>query len=323
MAVTKTPNITVFGARGIADLPGLEAISNDVRLQFAADAGTLERAIPETDILLSWDFRAGVLERIWRQASRLQWVHWAGAGVDAALFPAFRDSDVVLTNARGVFDQPIAEYVLGLVLCFAKGFPRTVRAQQRKHWDFRYSESIQGKTALLVGVGNIGRAIGAVLAAAGMDVTGIGRTARDGDPLFGEVHALEKLDRLLSGADYVINITPSTPATRNLFSAGRFHRMKPGARFINVGRGDAVDESALVEALHAGRIAGAALDVFAREPLPEDSPLWELDNVIVSPHMSGDVRDSVYGLVDQFVDNLRRYLNGEPLHNVVDKQRGY
>jgi phosphoglycerate dehydrogenase-like enzyme len=310
MTTAQGPTVTVFGARRVEDLPGLEAVAGDVRLRFAPSGEELEDLIPDTEILLSWDFRADVLERVWPGARRLRWVHWAGAGVDAALFPGFRDSNVVLTNARGVFDQPIAEYVLGLVLCMAKGFPRTVLAQQRRQWDFRLSESIAGRDALVVGAGNIGRAIGATLRAAGMRVSGVGRSARGGDPVFGEVHAFDELDRLLGDADYVINITPSTPATRGLFPAGRFRRMKVGARFINVGRGDAVDEPALVEALREGSLAGAALDVFAEEPLPASSPLWEMDNVIISPHMSGDVHESVPALAGQFVDNLRRYLDG-------------
>jgi len=315
--------VTVYGARAAGDVPGLTDMNGRVRLAFASDAGDLADLIADTDVLLSWDFRAGVLEQVWPDARRLQWVHWSGAGVDAALFPAFRDSDVILTNARGVFDQPIAEYVLGLVLCFAKGFPRTVRAQDRKQWDFRLTESIRGQTALLVGAGNIGRAIAALLHAAGMRVSGVGRRRRDDDSLFGVVYPFEELDGMLGGADYVINVTPSTPDTRDLFSAGRFAHMKPGARFINVGRGDAVDEAALAEALRAGPLAGAALDVFAREPLPEDSPLWTLDNVIVSPHMSGDVHESKADLAAQFVDNLQRLLDGKPLVNVVDKQQGY
>ncbi len=322
-AVTEALNVTVFGAGRVQDLPGLEAVDDDVRLRFATTAEELAGIMPDTDVLLGWDFRAGVLEQVWPRARRLQWIHWAGAGVDAVLIPALRDSDVVLTNARGVFDRPIAEYVLALVLCFAKGIPRTIRAQERKHWDFQYSESIAGRMALLVGVGSIGRAIGALLHAAGMQVAGVGRTARAGDPLFGEVLAFDASDPLLNDADYVINVTPSTPDTRGLFSESLFGKMKPGARFINVGRGDAVDERALADALRSGRIGGAALDVFAEEPLPADSPFWEMANVIVSPHMSGDVRESVDDLVDQFVENLGRFRRGEPLNNVVDKSRGY
>lgn len=323
MQATPKLNISVFGAAGEDDLPGLARVRDVARLHFAASEHELAAIIPDTQIFLGWDFRAGVLERVWPDAKRLQWVHWAGAGVDAALFPALRDSDVVLTNARGVFDRYIAEYVLGLVLCFAKDFPRTLRSQLNKQWDFRHTDTIQGHKALLVGVGSIGTAIGRALKAAGMHVAGVGRSRRDGDPVFGSVSPLAELDDQLAEADYVVNVTPSTPDTRGLFSGPRFARMKRGARFINVGRGDAVDEAALTQALSDGPLAGAALDVFAIEPLPASSPLWERDDVIVSPHMSGDVRGSEQELIDQFVENLRRFTSGETLNNIVDKRRGY
>jgi phosphoglycerate dehydrogenase-like enzyme len=317
------PAVTVFGARGIQDLPGLAALEPQADVRFSTDEEGLAHLLPGTDVVLVWDFRARVLERLWPKAGKLRWVHWASAGVDAALFPGLRDSDVILTNARGVFDHTMAEYVLGLVLCFAKDFPRTVRSQDRREWNFRYTEPIQGKTALLVGTGNIGRAIGAMLRAAGMTVIGVARSARAGDPVFGDVRAFNALDDALADADYVINITPSTPDTRGLFSADRFGRMKPGARFINVGRGDAVVETDLEAALRNGVIAGAALDVFGEEPLPGDSPLWELGNLIISPHMSGDTDGSDQMLLAQFVENFERFVNGAPMRNVVDKHKGY
>lgn len=317
------PSVTVFGAGAEDNLPGLSDIREQAELRFATSEKELAGIIADTEILIGWDFRAGVLKRLWPKAQRLRWVHWAGAGVDAALFPAFCDSDVILTNARGIFDRPMAEYVLGLILCFAKGFPSTVRSQSRKHWDFRLTECINGKTALLVGVGSIGREIGTLLSAAGMRLIGVGRSARSNDALFGNIHPLSDLNHLLGQADYVINITPSTPDTRGLFSKERFASMKPSARFINVGRGDAVDQQALVASLREDVIAGAALDVFAEEPLPTTSPLWELDNVIVSPHMSGDIADSHAALVSQFIENLHRFMRGEVLINVVDKQKGY
>ena len=321
--VAPRPNLAVFGARSEEDLPGLSTVRDDVRIDFATSETELARIIGDADILLGWDFRAGALERVWPQARRLRWIHWAGAGVDAVLFPALRDSEVVLTNARGIFDQAMAEYVLGLVLCLAKGFSRTVRAQRQRRWDFRKVETIADKNALVVGVGNIGGAIGALLRSAGMRVIGISRSAKSDHPVFGEVHPLAELDRFLAQSDYVINITPSTPETRGLFSGPRFQCMRRGARFINVGRGDAVDERALADALGDGRLSSAALDVFAEEPLPEASPLWNLDNLLVSPHMAGDVEGSDAALIAQFKNNLQRFVRGEPLMNVVDKERGY
>jgi phosphoglycerate dehydrogenase-like enzyme len=323
LVVAERPTLAVFGAKSDDALPGLSDVRDMVEIEFATAEEELARVLEHAHILLGWDFRAGALERVWSHARRLEWVHWAGAGVDAVLFPGLRDSNVILTNARGIFDWAIAEYVLGLVLCLAKGFPRTVLLQREKRWDFRHAESIRGRAALLVGAGNIGSAIGQLLRSAGMQVIGVARSARDDDPVFGEVHALAALDSLLESADYVVNVTPSTPATRGLFSAQRLRLLKPDARFINVGRGDAVDENALAAFLSAGRIAGAALDVFADEPLPDSSPLWELDNLIVSPHMSGDVKGSDAALIAQFADNLGRFLRGEPLENVVDKRKGY
>lgn len=323
MAAPSGPTVTVFGARSAEELPGLSALREDAEFRFTADEAALSEALPVTDILLMWEFRARVLERLWPEARRLQWVHWGSAGVDAALFPALRDSNVVLTNARGVFDHAMAEYVLGLVLCFAKDFPQTVRSQRERDWNFRYTRVIRDRSALVVGVGNIGRAIGDMLRSAGMRVTGVARTARTGDPVFGNVYGFADLDECLADADYVINITPSTPDTQGLFTAARFSRMKPGSRFINMGRGDAVDEEALAEALRNDRIAGAALDVFNEEPLPKTSPLWDLDNLIISPHMSGDTEDSEATLIDQFVGNFRCFVHGEPMANVVDKRKGY
>jgi phosphoglycerate dehydrogenase-like enzyme len=185
------------------------------------------------------------------------------------------------------------------------------------------SEKVQGKRALVVGVGSIGREVGRLLRVAGMEVEAIGRSARDGDADFGHVHGIDDLLTRLPGADYVVLITPLTEQTRGLFGASEFAAMKPGARFINIGRGPLVDESALLEALQQQRIAGAALDVFVEEPLPPDSPFWSAPNCLVSPHMSGDYAEFEAAMADQFVDNWARYLAGEPLCNLVDKRLGF
>jgi phosphoglycerate dehydrogenase-like enzyme len=243
--------------------------------------------------------------------------------VDAALFPALRDSDVILTNARGVFDQPMAEYILGLIIAMAKSFPRTFAAKSTRTWAYQMTESIAGRQALVVGVGSIGRRIARVLGAVGMQVAGVGRKPRAGDPDFDHVHGIDELGSALAGADFVINVTPLTEATQGLFSDTQFAAMKTTARFINVGRGASVDEPALIRALHSGAIAGAALDVFQTEPLPTDSPLWDIDNLIISPHMSGDFYEHKRVLVDLFIDNLDRYRAGKPLKNVVDKVAGF
>jgi phosphoglycerate dehydrogenase-like enzyme len=161
------------------------------------------------------------------------------------------------------------------------------------------------------------------LGSAGLQVAGVGRRERADDPDFGTVHPVERLDELLGESDYVVSVLPATAGTRGLFDAGRFARMKPTARFVNIGRGSAVDEQALAEALGEGRLAGAALDVFQIEPLPEDSPLWTVPNLVITPHMSGDYAGFHDDLVALFQDNLRRYRAGEALRNAVDKDLGY
>lgn len=315
--------VVVLGAKGFADLPGVEQIGDDVNWSFAATADDLRRALPSSEILLGWNFRAKELRNAWDSATGLRWIHWCGAGVDAALFPGLQRSDVILTNARGVFDRAMAEYVLGLIISLAKFLPQTLSAMAKRTWAYRQTEMIEHRDALIVGVGSIGRCIAHLLKNVGMRVSGVGRTARSGDEEFEHVYAIDDLNRVIAGFDFVINVVPLTKDTRGLFSQAQFSAMQSSARFINVGRGATVDESALINALQNGDIAAAALDVFETEPLPDDSPLWSVDNLIISPHMSGDYFGYELTLMDQFAQNLRRYQRGVPLINVVDKEAGF
>jgi phosphoglycerate dehydrogenase-like enzyme len=296
------PRITVLHAGDPP--PGLD----DVLL---TTDDTLAAALPGTEVLLVWDFNSDALQEHWASADALRWVHAASAGVDRLTFPELLDSPVTLTNSRGVFEAPMAEYVLGLVLAMAKGLPGTVAAQAHHEWRHRETERVAGRRAVVVGGGPIGRAVGRLLAVVGMDVTTVGRREFD------------SLPTLLPQADWLVLAAPLTEATRGMLDAAALALLRPSTRVINVGRGALVVEPDLVEALRAGRIAGAALDVFAQEPLPADSPLWDLPGVIVSPHMSGDVVGWREELVELFTDNLARYRAGEPLRNVVDKTLGY
>jgi phosphoglycerate dehydrogenase-like enzyme len=297
-------------------------IAEHAELRYATGE-ELPDALPGTDALFVWAFRSQAIADAWPQADKLQWIHAASAGVDRLLFPQLRDSPVQLTNSRGVFDQPIAEYVLGTVLTFAKDMHTTLRLQDAKQWKHRVTERIGGKTALVVGTGPIGRAIARQLTNAGLRVAGAGRTTRTGDPDFGDIHASDDLARVAGDYDYLVVAAPLTPQTHGLINADVLTAMRPSARFINVGRGELVDQPALVTALQQQHIAGAALDVFDTEPLPQDSPLWEMPHVLVSPHMSGDTLGWTDELVDLFLTNLRAFTHGTDLRNVVDKQRGY
>ncbi len=317
------PVVVVQGASRVEEVPRLGELNGVAELRFAMTVEELRTALSGADVMLGWNFRAASLGAAWNEATDLRWIHWAGAGVDAALFPELVTSEVQLTNARGIFSVPIAEWVLGMIICFAKQIPQTLAYQAQAEWNHRVTEMISGKKALVVGVGSIGRAIGRLLRAAGMKVKAIGRSAREADADFGQVYAVDDLHVHLASADYVILITPLTEQTRNLFGAVEFAAMARHARFINIGRGALVVEPELLDALHSGEIAGAALDVFTDEPLSPDSPFWQVPDCIVSPHMSGDFAEFELAMSDQFLRNWGRYLAGEPLHNVVDKALGF
>lgn len=324
MSRTRSATVVVLHARsGDTGRPtGTAAVEQLAEVRFTTE-DDLAAALPGADVLLVWDFRANGLADALAHAPGLRWIHAASAGVNHILSDPVRSGDLVVTNSRGVFDEPMAEYVLAMVLALAKDLPNTLRLQHERIWRHRETERLGGRCALVAGTGPIGRAIGRKLAAVGMTVTGIGRRGRDSDPDLGRVLPVERLHEGLADADYVVLAAPLTDETRGMVDAAALAAMKPTARLVNVGRGPLVVQNDLVEALRAGRVAGAALDVFADEPLPGDSPLWTMPHVIVSPHMSGDVVGWRAELVALFQDNLTRYLDGRPLRNVVDKQRGY
>ncbi|MEX5269774.1 D-2-hydroxyacid dehydrogenase [Kocuria sabuli] len=275
------------------------------------------------EVLLLWDFLSDALAGAWDAATGLRWVHVAAAGVDAVLFPALRSSDVRLTNAHGVFDRPIAEFVLAAVLAQDKQLHRSKALQRERRWVHRELRHTRGSTALVVGTGGIGRETARLLRAAGLDVRGAGRTSRAEDPDFGTVVPAAELAGHAGWADHLVLAAPLTEQTRGLADARVLAAMSPHAHLVNVGRGQLVDEDALREALVAGRPAAATLDVFDTEPLPSTHPFWAMDNVHVSAHMCGDVEGWRDELAAQFEDNLRRWTAGEPLHHEVDKEAGY
>lgn len=321
--MAERPKITVLCAPDVTRWPGLDALNSTAQVTHVNTPHGLAEAINDAEVLVATDFRTALLQEVWPRARRLKWIHATSAGVDTLMFPELVNSEVTMTNAQGVFDDAIAEYVLGLVLSFAKDIPSTLRDQQQRRWRHRDTERIAGKSALIVGAGSIGRAIARVLTAMGMKVDGVARTARSADPDFRSVYEASALMNLLPDSDYVVIAAPLTPETRGMLNEEAFQRMKPRARLINIGRGPIVDTEALVEALKQGRIAGAALDVFEEEPLPEEHPLWHMPQVIVSPHMAGDVFGWRESVSRQFLENFERWLQGQRLAHVVDKRRGY
>jgi phosphoglycerate dehydrogenase-like enzyme len=277
----------------------------------------------------------GVPEPLFRAATegpgaRLRWAHTASAGVGSSLHPALLRSGVVLTNSAGIYAEPIADTVLAMLLHFARGLDFAVRAQARRRWWKEPWEAadapvreLSGCVLGIVGLGGIGRAVAARSAALGMRVLATRRTATEGPPGVEVLAGADALERLLPRADFLVVTVPLTEATRGMIGAAEIARLPPGAVVVNVSRGGVVDEGALAAALASGRLRGAGLDVFAREPLPADSPLWSLPNVLVTPHVSGTSHRFWRRQTDLIVDNLGRYLAGDPLRNVVDPDAGY
>ena len=316
------PVIAVLVAHPDDRPEGLQALASRATLRYT-DAAGLGAALDGAEALFLWDFFSTAVREVWRHCGDLRWIHVAAAGVDKLLFPQLRDSDIVVTNARGIFDRPIAEFVLASVLAHLKLMREGLELQRAHVWRHRETWPLRGRRALIVGTGSIGREIARLLRAVDVDVAGAGRTAREGDPDFGSVIASSSLSDHVGAFDVVVNVTPLTEQTRNLFDRTVFAAMRPSAYFLNVGRGQSVVEADLVAALRAGELAGAALDVFAEEPLPDDSPLWDVPGLTISPHLSGDSRGWLDALAGQFVELAELWLAGEPLPHPVDKQLGF
>ncbi|HEY6767217.1 MAG TPA: D-2-hydroxyacid dehydrogenase [Candidatus Sulfotelmatobacter sp.] len=264
-------------------------------------------------------------------AGKLRWIHAPTASVHQFSFPELANSDVLLTNAREVHGPVVAEHVMALIFALAKKIPEATLLQKQHVWgqeqlwhaDARARE-IAGATLGLIGLGSIGRDVAKKASALGMRVIAVREhVGRDLPSGVRRVFALHETNHLLSESDYIVLAAPLTPATRGLMNSERFAAMKASACLINVGRGPLIDEAALATALHSHRIAGAALDVFEQEPLPPESSLWDLPNLLITPHTAALTEKLWDRHYDLFCDNLRRYLARQPLLSVVDKLKGY
>lgn len=258
------------------------------------------------------------------KANALRWMHTTNAGSDWATRPEWRAHPVTITNSR-IHAAPICEQLFGMLFALTRALDFSLRKQQERRWDRPPHDRLLcmfGKTLCVLGLGNIGRHCAKVGHAFGMRVVGVRRTPKE-TPFVEEVHPPERIREAVAGADVVMAILPGVEDTRGIINAGVFAAMKPGAHFLNAGRGATVVTDALVEALREGRLAGAGLDVTDPEPLPPDHPLWGLPNVIITPHDSGTFVGYNAEVRKQFLANLRRWVNGEPLELVVDKEAGY
>jgi phosphoglycerate dehydrogenase-like enzyme len=285
-------------------------------------------AIPAAEVY----FGFGISPALFAQARALRWAHSAAAGVGSALFPAMMASDVVLTNSAGVHAIPIAEYVVAGVLHFTRGLDIAVAQQRAGVWDKRPFTALEAPLrelgdcrALVVGAGGIGQATARRMAAFGTTVVGIRRRPELGPPEgFERVAGAAAIEEELRRADIVVVAAPATPATEGLLTAERLALLPRGAIVVNVARGSLVDEEALVAALREGRLRGAVLDVFRREPLASESPLWQLPNVLLTPHVSPVSPAGFWRReLALFLGNWKAWVLGQPMRNVVDKNAGY
>lgn len=286
----------------------------------------LAEELADADIYVGFWARSGQF----REARKLRWVHATAAGVSQLLQPDFVASDVVLTNARGVNAAPIGDHTLGVILAFSRHLATSWRHQrehrwaQQEIWDERpRPRELAGQRLVLVGLGALGRAIAERARGFGMRIVAVTRSGSDPNGLVDEIFAADRLDEALREADFVVLAAPETPETRHLIDARRLGLMKPSACLVNVARGTLVDETALAEALAARRIAGAALDVTEREPLPPESPLWDMENVLITPHVANASERLWERQWAILKENLERWFAGRELINVVEKSRGY
>jgi phosphoglycerate dehydrogenase-like enzyme len=309
--------------------PDLEALARRfpaVRFASLESDATLAEEIVDADVFLGWIFPRELFGR----AKRLRWVHSASAGVEANLFPALVESDVILTNAAGLHSVSIPEHVLALMLTLARNLHHAHRLQAESRWD-RFGtivhgvgvRELRGSHLAIVGAGAIGTTLVRLASALGMKVRVLRR--RPDNPVEGAEAVVGPTDlhTLLGWADFVVLAAPLTPETAGMIDGAALAAMQPHAFLINVARGEMIDDGALVEALRAGRIAGAGLDAVREEPLPATSPYWSMPNVVLTPHVSGYTPGYFDRVLAMFSDNLERFLRGAPLENVVNKRVGY
>jgi len=322
-----------------ADLERIREAAPGSRIVTVSLEGLADAPLDDVEVLLRGPLPAAVFDRLLARCPELRWVHSATAGVERVLTPAARQRGLAITNARGVFSRPIAEYVMLMVLAVSRRLPQLLELQRERTWQPLVAREMRDVTIGVVGLGSIGRAVAALATTFGCRVIATRRRTADGavpepsvedreeqppiDQSLTRVLPPEGLLELLAASDFVVLALPLTPQTEDLIDDAALAAMKPGAWLINVARGRLVDERALLRALREGRIGGAVLDAFRDEPLPPESPFYELDNVIVTPHTSWSSGRVLDRSIELFCQNLRRFQVGQPLLNVVDSGLGY
>jgi phosphoglycerate dehydrogenase-like enzyme len=311
--------IAVFGIfRPLAELI-LHGLPHD-RVIDIRDAREIEAAA-EADVAVGASNPREV-KLLLANAPKLRWYHSTSAGVDSILFPDFRERAIILTNNSGAYDVPVAEHVMMFLLAASGHLPLYHTAQLRREWRYYDRRELRGATLVIYGMGSIGTEVARLANGLGMRVIGVRRRGATTDTVTGVV-AADRLPDIVREADYFVVAAPLTDATRGIISRQIISGMKSTTWIVNIARGAIIDEDALISALRERRIGGAALDVFVREPLPPDSPLWSLDNVIITPHAAGASKGVSERTVALLAENLERFRAGESLLNQVDLREGY
>lgn len=321
-------NLLVISPPDPSVLRSLDTLRDLATLTVCDEQAKLEHLVPDAEVILlnSWSSRSLDLPKIWRRAASVRWIHSLSAGVERLLIPEMLESRVPLTNARGVFKRSLAEFAVLGILFHTKKLRRLIDNQRNREWD-NFAVSFANHLVMgIVGYGAIGRECALLAKGLGITIHAMRRNPnRTADPLLDRTFGPDELQAMLTTIDVLLCAAPLTKDTHHLIGDAQFNVMKSSAIVVNVGRGPVIDEAALIRALQNRKIAGASLDVFEHEPLPQDSPLWGMENVLISPHCTDqtDKPDWQTLSMQVFIDNFHRYQRGEPLENVVDKKAGY
>ena len=303
----------------------LSQLPPDVDLVVSNNEQELKDSAPNADAILFADFNARLLMQALLQAGRLRWIHCLWTGVEGILQPELLDHPSTLTNGRGVFRWPLADWVVSAMLFFAFDLRRVIRQQEQTLWQPFLGTSLRGRTLGIVGYGSIGSAIAERARPFGMTIAALRRRPElsQNDPLVDRNYAPGEIRELMAASDYIAVATPLTPDTRDLIGEAEIGAMKSNGVIINVGRGPVIQEPVLIQALQSGAIRGAALDVFTTEPLPAGHPFWGMSNLLLSPHTADRLEGFLDPALTCFLENFDRFRKGLPLSNVVDKRAGY
>jgi phosphoglycerate dehydrogenase-like enzyme len=319
------------------DIERIRAAAPGARIVTVSVDGLADGPLDGVEVMLRGWLNSDAFDRILARAPRLTWVHSASSGVELAITPAALERGLVVTNARGVFSRPIAEYVLMMILAVSRRLPQLLELQRERTWQPLEGAELRDVTVGIVGLGSIGRAVAALATGFGCRVVAVRRRSAAGavpsgpdidglpadDLAIDRIGGPDTLSELLAESDFIVLALPLTPETEGMIDAEKLARIKPGAWLINVARGRLIDERALLRALQEGDLGGAVLDTFRDEPLQPSSPFYDLPNVIVTPHTAWSSGRVLERSVELFCDYLRRFAAGEPLLNVVDPSAGY